>query len=241
MKQANKFVPFLLSTAGAWMCVSAFSGWFFPDPARSLFSNGFVALAVLAVLGVLFVTLIQWLVWGMFNYFLWALSTAVGLGLGSVGAWTAFIAVNAMPSGPGGGFPLGAWLAWPAVVFAAVGIGGAPGGLLAGPLKKMAVGQGRIAGWVGVSLANWGLSYGLLGVLALVFLFPDYFFLSITAVRNMPGWIRGGMLGALCGLVQGTVLGWRLLRLKGGGEVPDQSILTDDELEQRLEFGTRPD
>jgi hypothetical protein len=146
------------------------------------------------------------------NFFLWLVATGLGLGIGSIGASLAFIAAASLPLVHGSsGIPLVDWLAWPAIVFILTAVGGAPGGLFSGLLKKWAVGRGTIRSWVAVSICNWALSFGVAGVSILILLYPQYFYLD--ASRNIPVIIKGGMIGALIGLIQGTILGTRLAKL----------------------------
>jgi hypothetical protein len=175
-------------------------------------SNGFIALAVVGSVAVLIISLIQRFNLEDTNFFLWLLATGVGLGIGSIGASLAFFVAATLPLGQGSsGIPLVDWLVWPAIMFILTAVGGAPGGLISGPLKKWAVGRGTLGSWVAVSIGNWALSFGVAGVSFLILLYPQYF--NLHASRNIPVIIKGGMIGALIGLIQGTILGTRLAKL----------------------------
>jgi hypothetical protein len=132
----------------------------------------------------------------------------MAIGIGSLGASFAYVLAH---------FPIVDWqsnnslanrVLWPTIVFFLMALGGAPGGLLAGPFNKWAIGRGTIKSWLAVSTGSWALSFGVTGLMIQMMNYPDYF--NLEVLRHVPFIVKGGAIGLLVGAIQGAILGSHL-------------------------------
>jgi hypothetical protein len=209
---ANTRPTFLLSTTVTWAIFGIAGSWFLNSTLLQRMSNGFMALAVVGFVGVVFISLVQRLYLDGSSFFLILLATGLALGIGSIGASLAFLAVMSLPLVRGSsGISIVDWLIWPLSVFILSAIGSIPGGLISGLMMKGAVKRGKLSAWIVNSVSNWALSFGVAGVLFLILIYPQYFY--IPTLRTIPVVIRGGLIGVLIGLIQGKILGNRIRQL----------------------------
>lgn len=173
--------------------------------------NGFIALTFAGVVGALVISMIQCRLLEECRFALWFLATAVAIGIGSIGASLAYLLAHFPIAGWQSDNSMVDWGLWPAIVFFLMAIGGAPGGLIAGLLKKWAVGRGTITRWLAVSTGSWALSFGVAGLMIQMINYPDYFNLGV--LRLVPFIVKVGVIGLLIGIIQGATLGSYLERL----------------------------
>jgi hypothetical protein len=173
--------------------------------------NGFIADAFVGLVGALIISLFQCRILKKCIFALWFLSTAVAIGIGTIGAFVAYMLAHFPIIDWQSGIFLVDWFLWPGLMFFLTALSGAPGGLLAGLLKKWAISRGRIIHWATVSAVNWALSFGAAGLVIQIFSYPDYF--NLDVLRNVPFVVKGGFLGILIGVIQGVTLGSYLNRL----------------------------
>jgi len=203
---------FFILTSVAWMISTGFGTWFLSSSLRFFMPNGYIAFAFVGFVGVFIISLVQWRLLEECRFVLWFLATAVAIGIGSISASLAYLLAHFPIVDWQSGNLLVDWVLWPAILFFMMAIGGAPGGFLAGLLKKLAIGRGTIIRWVVVSTGSWALSFGVAGLMIQVINYPDYFKLEL--LQHVPFVVKGGTIGLLVGVIQGAILGSHLEGLK---------------------------
>ncbi len=196
---------FFISTLLAWTLSASFGAWFLSGSHQYSFKNGFIDIAFVELTGALIITVVQCRLLDKCRYILWFFATAGALGIGSYCAAYAYILAHFPIINWHSGVFIIDWLLWPAVMFLFTAISGAPGGLIAGLLKKWAVGRGSFLRWCAASAGSWSLSFGLFGLILQIFNYPDYFYMD--SLRHAPMIIKGAMIGILVGAAQGLILG----------------------------------
>lgn len=229
--------PFLLVTAAAW-AVSAVGGlWLLDSTLVQSLPGGFLALGLVGFLAALLISLLQILFLKRANFILWVLATGVGLGAGMAGVVFANAAAGMPVLRETTGLLLVDWLLWLGFLFLLSALVTVPGGLAAGLLRKGSVKTGKTLGWMAVSILNWSVSFGAAPVLVQLVSFPRFFY--VGNFRHPSALARGAALGALVGLIQGAVLGRRLVILSRAEAQQKERSMTDEEVHTRLELAQR--
>jgi|GEM_PF-4564120 len=188
---------FLLVTTAAWALSAVIGLWL-------LMQNYFAAEIAAGLLPVLIISLSQYSQLKGVRFVLWLLANGVGLVVGILAINLAdliSVVTLVIPTG----LPIPDWLIGFWVLFLLTAVGVVPGGLVAGVLKRWAVGKGGIGGWIVVSISNWSLSFGAAGALVWVTNFYQHF--SLHDPLTIPLLLRVALIGSLIGIIQGGVLG----------------------------------
>lgn len=204
---------FLISTVLAWTVSGVLASWFLSSPVRFVLRNGFVGLAIVGSMAALTISLVQCYLVDECSYSLWTLATVAAIGIGIVGGSLAYLLAHFPGVDWQSGIFLIDWALWPAIVFFLMAIVGAASGLVAGPLQRWAVGRGTLLRWILVSTGSWALSLGVAGLAIQAINYPYYFKLGV--LRFIPFPLKVGVMTLLIGIIQGSILGAHLQRLKG--------------------------